>query len=398
MTHTYDVAVIGAGIVGLATARALAERRPGLELVVLDKESHVGAHQTGHNSGVVHSGLYYRPGSLKAELCVDGQRAMGDFCEQHGIPLKRTGKVVVASEESEVDRLDELERRGRANGLRDLKRLGRSELLELEPHVVGVDALHVPEAGVTDFRLVAEALAVSLPGEIQLASPVTGLLRQLDITRVSMPGGEVVAKVVINCAGLYADRVAAMAGVDCPVQIVPFRGEYYLLSDEASHLVNHLVYPVPDPRLPFLGVHFTRGIDGSVEVGPNAVPALAREHYRGSGPDWSDVAEILGYGGFRRLARRYWRTGAAELWRSVRRSAYAHEARRLIPELDADDLRAGGAGVRAQAVARDGTLLDDFLIVDGPGSLHVLNAPSPAATASLAIGEHIADRALTLLR
>jgi len=398
VSHIYDVAIIGAGIVGLATARALAEQLRGIDLVVVDKEPQVAMHQTGHNSGVLHSGLYYRPGSLKARLCVDGQRRMGEFCEAHDIPLRRSGKVVVAVEAAEIARLDELERRGHANGLRDLMRLDPSELRELEPHVTGVAALHVPESGVTDFGLVADAMAKSLPATIRLGSAVEGIVAKGEVTTLITSTGSVAARLVVNCAGLHADRVAAMAGVDPPARIVPFRGEYFVLSESAQQLVRALVYPVPDPRFPFLGVHFTRGIDGFVEVGPNAVPAFGREHYRGAAASWSDTADTVRYAGARRLARRYWRTGALELWRSTHRAAYAREARRLVPALKAADLAPGGAGVRAQAVARDGSLVDDFLVVDGPGSVHVLNAPSPAATASLTIGHHIAERVVGQLR
>lgn len=386
----FDVCVIGGGIVGLATAHALAERFEGIEIAVLEKEGSVGYHQTGHNSGVLHSGLYYKPGSLKATLCVDGQRRMAAFCEQHEIAFERSGKVVVASTDDEIPAMEELHRRGEANGLVGIRRLSASEIPEYEPEVTGVAALHVPEAGVVDYPAVAITLASLLPGEVHTGAEVTGIRRGSDGIELETPGGTVRSKVLVNCAGLHSDRVARMAGIEPPVKIVPFRGEYYTLTAEAASLIRALVYPVPDPRFPFLGVHFTRRIDGTVEVGPNAVLALGREHYRGARPNWSDVWETLRYSGFLRLVRRYWRTGAAEAWRSARRSTYARSARALVPRIRAEHLVPGGAGIRAQAVTPDGALLDDFSIIEDDRAVHVLNAPSPGATASLAIGEHIA--------
>jgi (S)-2-hydroxyglutarate dehydrogenase len=387
----YDVVIIGGGIVGLATAHAVARALPGVRLAVVDKEAAVGRHQTGHNSGVLHTGLYYAPGSLKAELCVRGHRMMSELCAAEDIPLVRRGKVVVATRDDELPRLDELHRRGTANGLRGLRRLTPSELQEIEPRATGVGALHVPDAAVVDFARVAARLGELLPGDLLLGQPVERIELGAGV-RVHCAGSSVTGRLVVNCAGLQADRVARLAGIEPPVQIVPFRGEYYELAPHARDLVRTLVYPVPDPAFPFLGVHFTRRVDDSVEVGPNAVLALGREFYRGTRPDVGDLRETLAFRGFRRLARRFWRTGAAEMWRSSSRRVYARSARALVPDVAGRDLRRAGAGVRAQAVTLDGRLVDDFLIEESPGCLHVLNAPSPAATASLAIGEHIADR------
>lgn len=386
----YDVTVIGGGIVGLATARAIATARPGVSIAVVDKETQVGTHQTGHNSGVLHSGLYYKPGSLKARLCVSGQRKMGEFCEEHGISFSRTGKLVVASSPEEVPAMEELQRRGTENGLTGITRLTSDEISEFEPHAVGVAALHVAESGVVDYPAVARTIAETLPGDVLTGHAVTAVSSKTDGIHLSTTGGTVSTRFLVNCAGLQSDRVAALAGIQSPVRIVPFRGEYYTLRDDAADLVRTLIYPVPDPRFPFLGVHFTRRVDGTVEVGPNAVLALGREHYRGSPANWGDFWETLRFGGFLRLAARYWRTGAAEAWRSAWRTTYARSARALVPEIQAEHLLPGGAGVRAQAVTPDGALVDDFSIVTTDDAVHVLNAPSPAATASLTIGEHIA--------
>jgi L-2-hydroxyglutarate oxidase LhgO len=386
----YDVTVIGAGIVGLATATAIAHRRPGAAIAVIDKEAEVGVHQTGHNSGVLHSGLYYRPGSLKARLCVAGQRRLAGFCEEEGLPFNRSGKIVVATRPDEVPAMEELLRRGTENGLVGLRRLTAGEIADIEPHATGVAAIHVPEAGVVDFSAVAQRLADRLPGELLLSREVERLDADGSGITVATSHGGVRTRRLVNCAGLHSDRIAAMAGVTSDVRIVPFRGQYYTLSPEVTQLVRALIYPVPDPRFPFLGVHFTRRIDDSVEVGPNAVLALGREHYRGARPAWRDIWETLTYRGFLRLAARYWRTGVSEAWRSAWRYAYARSAQALVPEIRRDHLLPGGAGVRAQAVDRHGRLLDDFVIEHSDHAVHVLNAPSPAATASLAIGEEIA--------
>ncbi len=396
----FDVCVVGAGLVGLSVARALTESHPGISVVILDKESRVAAHQSSHNSGVVHSGLYYRPGSLKARLCVEGRDAVYRLSEEASVPVRRSGKLVIATDVRQLDALDELERRGRANGLRGLDRIGGGDIAGFEPHAIGVSALHVPEAGVVDYPALAGHLADRLRRggtEIALGAPVTEILPESDGVRVGRDDDVLWCKALINCAGLHSDRVARLAGVVPPVQIVPFRGEYYRLSPDAADLVRALIYPVPDPRFPFLGVHFTRRIDGTVEVGPNAVPAIGREHYRGASRNWRDFRESLGYRGFRRLARRYWREGLRELRSSRSKRRYARLARALVPAVGSGDLRDGGAGVRAQAVAPDGSLVDDFVIETAGPTIHVLNAPSPGATASLAIGKHVASLAGSVL-
>lgn len=389
----FDVLIVGAGIVGVATARALLRLHPDLRVAVFDKEPEVGRHQTGHNSGVLHSGLYYRPGSLKASLCVTGQRRMAAFCEKEGLAFRRSGKIVVATKPSERPALDDLHHRGTANGLEGLRVLGPDELVEVEPHATGLAALLVPEAGVADYGAVARRLSEQFAasgGTLRLAQPVTGIVERSAGVEVEAGGELVHTRTIVNCAGLQSDRIAALAGVHAPVQIVPFRGEYYTLTPEAEHLVRALIYPVPDPRFPFLGVHFTRRVDGSVEVGPNAVLALGREHYRGESPDWGEVVDTVRFRGFQRLVARYWRTGIEEAWRSAWPRSYARSARTLVPDIRAEHLQRSGAGVRAQAVTPDGRLVDDFSIVETDTGVHVLNAPSPAATASLAIGDHIA--------
>jgi L-2-hydroxyglutarate oxidase len=349
---------------------------------------------------VVHSGLYYRPGSLKAALCVEGREAVERFCSEEGVGFRRSGKLVVATDLSELAALDELERRGHANGLFGLRRLRSEEIAEVEPHAVGIAALHVPDAAVTDFPAMAGRIAAHLTSagaRIATSHPVSAITPGVSGVVVTAGSERFSARVLVNCAGLHSDRVAVLAGVKTAVRIIPFRGEYYRLSDPAAALVRGLVYPVPDPRFPFLGVHFTRRVDGTVEVGPNAVLALGREHYRGARTDWSDVAEILASRGFRRLAWRHWREGWRELRSSRSTRRYAALARRLVPALTAKDLLPGGAGVRAQAVGPDGSLLDDFVIERAGPTIHVLNAPSPGATASLAIGRHIARMVRPLL-
>ncbi len=391
----YDVVVIGGGILGIATARALSERLRG-SLAVLEAESGLAHHQSGHNSGVIHSGLYYKPGSLKARNCVEGRDLMYRFCEEHGVPHERCGKVVAAISERELPALDELERRGRANGLSGMRRLGPEEIRELEPHVAGVAGLHVPHTGIVDYRRVIELFADEVRadgGEILLGARV-GKVRRMGGELVLETGrGAVTARALVNCAGLQADRVARLCGVRPGLQIVPFRGEYYALRPERQSLVRNLVYPVPDPAFPFLGVHFTRMIHGGVEAGPNAVLAWKREGYRHRDVSVRDLAQMAGYGGFWRMARRYWATGLGELYRSVSKRAFVNALRKLVPDLRADDIVRAGAGVRAQAVEPTGVLCDDFRIVEAEGMVHVLNAPSPGATASISIGQTIADLA-----
>jgi L-2-hydroxyglutarate oxidase len=391
------VAVIGGGIVGTATAMALLrEHGPRISLVVLEAEPRLAAHQTGHNSGVIHSGLYYKPGSLKARLCIEGRRALYQFCEERGVRYERCGKVVVATHAGELPALEELERRGQANGLLGVRRLTQEELREHEPHVSGVLALLVPETGIVDYAEVNEAYAASIReagGEVWTEAALIGVRREgsgagglvLETTR-----GAVGCRSVVNCAGLHSDRVAELCGVPPGVRIVPFRGEYYELAPARSHLVRNLIYPVPDPRFPFLGVHFTRMIGGGVEAGPNAVLALARHGYRRTSFCLRDACSTGSYIGFWRMARRYWKTGCGEVYRSLSKRAFVGALRRLIPELNLSDLRPGGSGVRAQALDPDGSLVDDFRIVRSEGMVHVLNAPSPAATASISIGRYIA--------
>ena len=393
--NVFDVAVIGGGIVGLATALALS-RTPEVAVAVLEKEAELARHQTGHNSGVIHSGIYYRPGSLKAQNCVAGREALFRFCAEHAIAHERCGKVVVATAEEELPALDELERRGKANGLGGLRRLDAAELRELEPAATGIAALHVPDTGIVDYVRVAEAFAARIRergGEVRTGHRLQRVRRRPEGFELRTSGGTVLCRFLINCAGLQADRVARICGVDPGVQIIPFRGEYYEIAEKRRSLVRNLIYPVPDPDFPFLGVHFTRMIDGTVEAGPNAVLALKREGYGRLSFSLVDTLEIVGYEGFRRLARRYWRVGMGEVRRSFSRRLFLLDLQKLLPALTAADIERGGAGVRAQAVAPDGTLLDDFRIVTAPGMVHVLNAPSPAATASLSIGETVAAEA-----
>ena len=393
----YDVVVIGAGLVGLATAMALLADRPGLRLAVLEKEASVGTHQSGHNSGVIHAGLYYRPGSLKARFCSAGRLAMMEFAQAHQIPYRQTGKLVVATRESELPRLASLAERGRANGLA-VREIGPAEMTEIEPAVRGIRALHIPESGVIDYRLVAAAYADTVRnagGQVRFGHGVRGLARSTGGWLACTDAGPLRARAVIGCAGLQADRVAALTGQGSgEYRIVPFRGDYYTFRPGAASLVRGLVYPVPDPAFPFLGVHFTRGIDGTLHAGPNAVPALAREGYGRLSVNGRDMLDSLRFPGLRKLARAYARTGALEIYRDLVKPAYLAEMRRYIPQIAARDLTFGPSGIRAQCLSRSGALVDDFLIEEGDGVIHVLNAPSPAATASLVIGQHIAERAV----
>ena len=395
MGATWDVAIVGGGIVGTATAMALAVDSHA-KVVVLEAEQKLAAHQTGNNSGVIHSGLYYKPGSLKARNCVEGREAMYRFCEQHEIPHERCGKLVVAVQQSELPALDELERRGRANGLQGLRRLAAGELKNHEPAVAGIAGLHVAETGIVDYSAVTEAFARIVRdagGEVRTGTRVVGAARRSGGVIVKTTTGEVEAKLLVNCAGLRSDRVARMCGVEPGVMIVPFRGEYYKLAPEREHLVRNLIYPVPDPRFPFLGVHFTRMIGGGVEAGPNAVLAFRREGYSRASFSVRDTIELFAYGGFWRMASKYWRMGASEMHRSLSKKSFVEALRQLVPELRAEDVRPGGAGVRAQALDSMGKLLDDFHIVEAERMVHVLNAPSPAATASISIGRTIAGMA-----
>ena len=389
-----DLLIIGGGIVGLATALEAVTRFPELRIIVLEKENQVAAHQTGHNSGVIHSGLYYRTGSLKAKNCVAGAASMKRFCRDHGIPFEECGKLVVATSIEEVPRLEQLHQRGIANGVPGLRMLSREEFREVEPHCDGFCALHVPSTGIVDYTAVSQKyveLIERAGGEIVCRAKVTGLRRDGDANVVESTAGTFRASYLINCAGLYSDHIAKLAGVELDLQIIPFRGEYYEVRRERRHLIKNLIYPVPDPRFPFLGVHFTRRVNGSVEAGPNALLAFRREGYTGASPDLSEVVEMLSFDGFWRMARRYWRMGSAEQYRALVKSAFATALRKMVPELTEDDLAPGGSGVRAQAVDRQGNLLDDFHFVHAPGMIHVCNVPSPAATASLEIGREVVD-------
>jgi 2-hydroxyglutarate dehydrogenase len=391
-----DLAIVGAGIVGLATARELQRRRPDARIVVLEREDRVAAHQTGSNSGVAHAGIYYPPGSLKAQLCVEGIRRLYDFCDEHGVAYERCGKVIVALDRSELGRLDELERRGRANGVPGLRRIGPDELRELEPHAAGVAALHSPQTGIVDFAGVARALAGELEaqgGVVATGCAVSAFDRHHDRTRITHARGETRARRVIVCAGAWSDRLAVAAGADPDPRIVPFRGGYLKLRPDRRRLVRALIYPVPDPGLPFLGVHLTRRVDGEVLLGPTALVAGALDAYRLRTVRPRDLRATLAWPGSWKMMRRFWRTGLRELRMAASRRAFVAACARYVPELRAGDVLDGPAGIRAQAVGRDGALVDDFVFSEAAGALFVRNAPSPAATSSLAIATHIADRA-----
>jgi len=391
----YDLAIIGGGIVGLATAVAALRRSPRLRVVVLEKEPRVGLHQSGRNSGVVHSGVYYEPGSLKARLCVEGATAMALFCEENGVPFVRCGKVVVATEESQLPGLAELHRRGAAGGVPGLSLIGPERLREIEPACRGLRALHVPSSAVTDYGAVTSALAARLMqdgGEVRTGARVVTVTGGGSEVVLDTESGVVATRCAVNCSGLHSDRVARQAGTDPGVVIVPFRGEYYELAAGRGPVVNGLIYPVPDPKLPFLGVHLTKKVGGGVLAGPNAVLALKREGYRRADVDFADLARVLSFPGFWRMAARSWRPGASEVWSSLSKRTFARAVRRLLPEARDDDLRPAGSGVRAQAVDRNGRFVDDFLIVPHDRVIHVLNVPSPAATASLVIGRTIVER------
>ena len=388
-----DLCVVGGGVVGLATAYRYQQRHPDRHVVVLEKESRVGEHQTGHNSGVLHSGIYYKPGSLKAKNCRLGKALMEEFCRTEDIPYSITGKVIVATEDEELPRLKTIFERGLANGV-DCEWIGRERLLELEPHVRGIQAIHVPEAGIVDYGVVCERLAQrieSAGGEVRRGTRVTGLTPDGEGRRVATTSGEVWARSVANCAGLYSDRVTEFSGVPRPARIVPFRGEYYELTPEGEGLCRTLIYPTPDPAFPFLGVHFTRMISGGVECGPNAVLALAREGYTWGKLKPGELWDTLSYGSFWSIARRYWKTGAGEIWRSLSKGAFVKALRKLVPDVQPEHLRKAPAGVRAQALAPGGNLVDDFLIETAGPVVNVCNAPSPAATSALAIGATVCD-------
>jgi len=392
----YDVVIIGGGVVGLGVALEITRRLPRLRLLLLEKEDRVARHQSGHNSGVIHSGVYYKPGSMKARLCVTGAAAMVEFCREHGIAHNVCGKVIVATHADELPRLQDLRQRGEANGLTGLRLIGPEELREIEPHATGLQALVVPSTGITDYARVCEKYAELVSaggGTVRTSAAATGIRRRASEIVVETSQGAFSTTWLINCAGLFSDRISRMAGDDPGVMIVPFRGEYYDLIPERASLVRALIYPVPDPRFPFLGVHFTRRITGRVDAGPNAVLALAREGYRHRDINLRDLATSLAFPGFWRMAGRHWRNALDEWHRSLSKPAFVRALQRLLPEVGEKDLVPGGSGVRAQALKPDGALVDDFQFVPSGKVLHVLNVPSPAATASLSIGKAIVDTA-----
>ncbi|MBN8627737.1 MAG: L-2-hydroxyglutarate oxidase [Planctomycetes bacterium] len=392
--QTTDVVVIGGGIVGLATAYQLTKLRPGAGVIVFEKEPQPAMHQTGHNSGVLHSGIYYKPGSLRALNCRSGKRLMEEFCAQENIPFDICGKVIVACSEDELPGLKKIFERGQANGV-DCAMIDRPRLCEIEPHTAGIAAIHVPEAGIVNYGAVCRRLVEIVEqagGRFVVNAAVTGLRQEADYVTVESRAGEFRARWVVNCTGLQSDRTTRLSGKEPEVKIVPFRGEYFELHDSAKRLCRNLIYPVPDPNFPFLGVHFTRMINGDVECGPNAVLAFAREGYRKRNINLRDLAETLTYPGFLRLAAKYWRTGCGEMWRSFSKAAFVKALQRLVPEIQASDLEAAPAGVRAMALARDGSIVDDFVIEEHRRVVNVCNAPSPAATSSLQIGLSIIER------
>jgi L-2-hydroxyglutarate oxidase len=396
MASFYDLTIIGGGILGLSTALKITAAHPNTRLLILEKEAELAHHQTGNNSGVIHSGLYYRPGSLKAKSCVSGRKELMRFCDDNSVPYEICGKVVVATSREELPRLDELHRRGIANGLQGLEMIGPDRLKEIEPHATGIQGLYVPETGIVDYRKVSSAYATKVRdanGDIRLSQKVVGILDRGEEIVLQTSGGDYRTKYLINCCGLHSDIVALMMGGagddEEEHRIIPFRGEYYKIAPERQFLVRNLIYPVPDPTFPFLGVHFTRMAKGGVEAGPNAVFAYAREGYRHTDINLSDLWRTVSFKGFWAITGKYWRTGFGELYRSLSKSAFVHALQKLLPEIRDSDLVPGGAGVRAQAVSAKGALVDDFIIKQNQRAIHVLNAPSPGATASLAIGQQI---------
>lgn len=396
----YDVVIAGGGIVGLATALRLKQSRPELKVLILEKEQEVAAHQTGHNSGVIHSGIYYKPGSLKARNCIHGYHQLLAFCEEQSIPYELCGKVIVATRPEQLPALEQLYKRGVENGLEGLKYLTKEEIKEHEPHCTGIKGVFVRQTGIVDYKKVCEKMAYvfgELGGSIAFGNKVAGVRPSEKGTLVETNAGAYEARLFINCAGLYCDKIAALAGQNLDVRIIPFRGEYYALKPEKAGLVKNLIYPVPDPSFPFLGVHFTRRISGEIEAGPNAVLAYRREGYTKKDLHWGELWESLSWKGFRKVAFKYWQTGLGELYRSYSKSAFTRALQELVPEVQKNDLEPAGAGVRAQACDRNGGLIDDFVIREDIGCIHVLNAPSPAATSSLSIGSSVAELALKRL-
>lgn len=394
----YDYVVIGAGLVGLSTAYHLKLNNAASKVLVLEKESGVSQHQSGHNSGVIHSGIYYKPGSLKAKNCISGYQSVIEFAEKYGIKYDLCGKIIVATSDEELPLLDNIYNRGVANGLQNLKYLSREEFREIEPHCEGVKAIKVPQTGIIDYPAVAEKikdLFTELGGEVGFNHQVKNIKNGTEIT-VETDKGDFQTKKVISCAGLYSDKVANMTTANKDFIIVPFRGEYYKIKDEKKHLVKHLIYPVPDPNFPFLGVHFTRMVDGNIEAGPNAVLAFKREGYKFSDFNFAETLDTFGYPGFWKIAAKYGKTGLGEIYRSLSKAAFTKALQKLMPEIQEEDLVPGGSGVRAQALLRDGSLIDDFDIINSGNVIHVRNAPSPAVTSCLSIGETISNLALEI--
>ena len=394
----YDVIVIGAGIVGLASALKIIEAKPGLKLLIIEKENDICKHQTGNNSGVIHSGIYYKPGSLKAKNCRRGYELLIDFFNKHNVKYEICGKVIVATNENELQALNNIYKKGIENGLLGLKILEKDELKEIEPHVNGIKGIRVPQTGIINYYEVAKAIEVQLikyNAEIIFNEEVKNIITNSDLTEIVTNKNSYKTKYLVSCAGLHSDRIAKMTDKKLPLRIIPFRGEYYKLKNEKRYLVNSLIYPVPDPQFPFLGVHFTRMINGEVEAGPNAVLAFKREGYTKFSFDVKDSFETFTWPGFAAVAKKYWKTGMGEFYRSFNKKAFVNALQKLIPEINEDDLIPGGAGVRAQACDISGGLLDDFYFVENKNVVHVCNAPSPAATSSLAIGEVVANKLLT---
>ena len=390
--NIYDIAIVGGGIIGLSTALQISNTYPDLRLIVLEKEGVLGLHQSSRNSGVIHSGIYYRPDSMKAKTCVSGARKMIEFAQEHNINHEICGKVIVATNQMQIPRLEELYKRAKANGVEGIKMIEKEELLEKEPYAKGVKALWVPSTGIIDYPGVLKTYAkliLEKGQEIKLNQSVKKIEIKENQIYIDCNNGEFCSSYLINCAGLYADRIAGLAGAKLPVKIVPFRGEYYQIKPSKENLVNGLIYPVPDPAFPFLGVHFTKRIDGTVEAGPNAVLAFAREGYRKNNFNFIDLMETITYGGFLKLASKYWKVGMGEMYRSFSKNAFTKALQELLPEIQKDDLIDGGSGVRAQAIDRNGKIIDDFSIIHTEKALHVCNAPSPGATSSIAIGETI---------
>ncbi|MBR9921806.1 MAG: L-2-hydroxyglutarate oxidase [Bacteroidetes bacterium] len=398
--QTYDMLVVGAGIVGLASALQILRQRPGLKLAVLDKEEEVASHQTGHNSGVIHSGIYYEPGKSKAINCRRGHQLLLEFCEKYDFPYELCGKVIVATREEERPLLANIFKRGQQNGLKGIRMISAEEVREKEPHVAAIEGIWVPEAGIIDYGLLARKYAQlieEMGGELLLGYKLFDVKQDNTGLHLETSRGKIETKSLVNCAGLYADKVAAMTGLTANFKIIPFRGEYYELAADKQHYVNNLIYPVPDPNFPFLGVHYTRMMRGGIEAGPNAVLAFKREGYSRWDINLKELGETLAFAGFRKMAGRHWKKGMGELYRSYSKAAFVKALQHLIPEVGMDDLKRGGAGVRAQAIDDKGALINDYLILENERVVNVCNAPSPAATSSLAIGENVAAKALTKL-